>query len=48
VQWIHLHAQPAYELKLESSTAVHAGNKENQQPPDSDAHDEEQVIEDCL
>ena len=47
VHWIHPDARPAYELKLETSTAVHAG-KENQQQPDSDAQDEEHVDKDSL
>jgi hypothetical protein len=49
VHWIHPHphARPAYELKLETNTAMHAGNKENQ-PPDSDAQDEEGEGEDSF
>jgi hypothetical protein len=45
---IHPHARPSYVLKLETSTAVHGGNKENQQPPTSDAQVEEDEGEDCL
>jgi hypothetical protein len=40
VPWIHPDARPAYELKLETSAAMHAGNKENQ-PPNLDAQVEE-------
>jgi predicted flap endonuclease-1-like 5' DNA nuclease len=48
VKWIHPHALAAYELKLETSAAVHAGNKENEQPTDSDAQVQEGEGEDCL
>ena len=47
VHWIHPDARQAYELKLETSTAVHTG-KENQQQPNSDAQVEEHVHEDIL
>jgi hypothetical protein len=45
VHWIHPHARQAYDQKVEISTAVHAGNKENNP---SDAHVGEDESEDCL
>ena len=48
VKWIHPHALAAYELKLETSAAVHAGNKENEQPTDLDAQVQEGEGKDCL
>jgi hypothetical protein len=45
VHWIHPHARQAYDQKVEISTAVHAGNKENDP---SDAHVGEDESEDCL
>jgi hypothetical protein len=47
VHWIHRHARSAYDLRLETSAAVHAGNKENQ-PADSDAQVEEAESEDSF
>jgi hypothetical protein len=43
VHWIHLHAQPAYALKLETSTSVHAACGEQ-----GEAQVEEDEGEDCL
>jgi hypothetical protein len=48
VHWIHPHAWAAYDLKLETSTAVHAGKKKNQQYPYSGAHVGEGEGENCL
>jgi hypothetical protein len=51
VYWVHPHAQSSVAIKLQTSTALHAGwtqNKENCENQNSDANFMEDEDEDCL
>jgi hypothetical protein len=48
VHWIHPDAWPAYAIKLETSTRLHAGRNKEKQSPNLDAQVVDDEDEDCL